>query len=105
MGTSFVLFASSAYAGRFSGKPAPEKMMSIPSSIAVLASSAKLDRATMMFTPKDPVRLFPGKTDLFPQCPKVGLYEIRGEIGLRHADAGGGYDADSALIGDGGGKA
>ncbi|TXT46623.1 MAG: hypothetical protein FD137_1230 [Spirochaetes bacterium] len=53
MGTSLVL-EPAMNSGRFTGKPAPEKMMSIFSSMAVFTRSAKLVKATMMLTPRTP---------------------------------------------------
>lgn len=54
MGASLVLAPSVRNDGRLSGSPAPEKMMSAFSAMAVLTMSAKLDMATMTFTPTMP---------------------------------------------------
>ncbi len=54
MGASFVRAPSVRKAGRLSGSPAPEKMMSAFSATAVRTMSAKFDMATMTFTPMMP---------------------------------------------------
>ena len=55
MGTSFVDVLPFRNSGRFTGRPAPEKMISIFSSMAVLTISAKLVKATIMLTPRIPL--------------------------------------------------
>ena len=54
IGTSFVRPPPCRYWGRSNGNPAPEKITSIPSSIAAVTSSAKFASATMMLTPRTP---------------------------------------------------
>jgi hypothetical protein len=55
MGTSFVSLDPFKNEGRLSGSPAPEKIISIPSSIAVLAMSEKFDKATIILIPRIPL--------------------------------------------------
>ena len=54
IGASLVLASSVRNDGRFNGSPAPEKMMSAFSAMAVFTMSAKLDMATMTLTPMMP---------------------------------------------------
>ncbi|OQB73590.1 MAG: hypothetical protein BWX90_00448 [bacterium ADurb.Bin132] len=54
IGTSFVFNDPIKYDGKLSGRPAPEKITSIPSWIAVFTISAKFERATMTLIPNTP---------------------------------------------------
>ena len=54
IGASLVRAPSVRNDGRLSGSPAPEKMMSAFSAMAVRTMSAKLDMATMTLTPMMP---------------------------------------------------
>ena len=54
IGTSFVVLSSRKYEGRSRGSPAPEKMISAFSEIAVRTMSEKLLSATMTLTPITP---------------------------------------------------
>lgn len=55
IGANFVLLPLVRNDGRLRGIPAPEKMMSAFSAMAVLTMSAKLDMATMTLTPMIPL--------------------------------------------------
>lgn len=74
MGASLVLAPSVRNDGRLSGSPAPEKMMSAFSAMAVLTMSAKLDMATMTFTPTMP---FVASRAFFSSCFSPQIEAVR----------------------------
>lgn len=74
MGASLVLAPSVRNDGKLSGSPAPEKMMSAFSAMAVLTMSAKLDMATMTFTPTMP---FVASRAFFSSCFSPQIEAVR----------------------------
>lgn len=101
MGASLVLAPSVRNDGRLSGSPAPEKMMSAFSAMAVLTMSAKLDMATMTFTPTMPFVASRAFFQFLFQPPDRGRTVIFRIVFVNHSQAGRRNDADAALVGNG----
>ena len=74
IGANFVLLPLVRNDGRLRGIPAPEKMMSAFSAMAVLTMSAKLDMATMTFTPTMP---FVASRAFFSSCFSPQIEAVR----------------------------